>query len=518
VRNYLSIRLNDEWNYADHRKAQIVDHIALSAKGKYATPQIITEYRFLLGKFQLDHVMGYENPRDAMDAIKHLPTNMNTAYRKIFYKIKLGKGKHIGLKILFWLFHAKRSLYITELQEVLSIRTRPPDTELFPDFFMRPDLLIHYCQGLVELDENSGIVRFTHYTVQEFLQQRVQSSLLSVLDIAEICLTYLTFNVFETPYPDESSLRRLLETHRFTNYAVGFWGSYTRGEAEKNPVIRSAIFKLLKCPKTLAAIRQIENLVHNPMRDPDTFLSEHELEGWTPLHVFASKGLATIFDECSSQALHGEGTGIGDEAQNIDIELGGINDVDVYYQSTPLHEAARHGHTIMLNALIRRGADCQAHDGGRKTALHWAARHGYLDTVVALLDFGADIMARTYSRWTPLHESTAYGHKDVLLTLLNNGADAMALDDDLNIILAVALAHGHDDVLLALLDAEIDVAWRGQFLLSLLGIRDTYGNEDLVRLCWKGFENLRQKVNSNLCHYMKLHCFRLQARGAHTRW
>jgi hypothetical protein len=105
-----------------------------------------------------------------------------------------------------------------ELREVHSIGKN--DTNFFPEYFIKPDQIICYCQGLVELDHNSGIVRFTHYTVQEFLNDKYLANLLAPTDIAKACLTYPTFDVFDKgPCPNEGALAQHLETYKFSEYA-----------------------------------------------------------------------------------------------------------------------------------------------------------------------------------------------------------------------------------------------------------------------------------------------------------
>src|ERR1700736_5462772 len=133
--------------------------------------QILTMGRFLLVKFQLDYVIKKESPRAAIKALDSLPTDMNAAYIEVLDRIERANAQETALKILSWLFHARRSLRMEELQEVLSIETDPPDTELMPEFFLAPERIIKACQGLVESDETNGIVRFTHYSVQEFLEK-----------------------------------------------------------------------------------------------------------------------------------------------------------------------------------------------------------------------------------------------------------------------------------------------------------------------------------------------------------
>ena len=58
---------------------------------------------------------------------------------------------------------------------------------------------------------------------------------------------------------------------------------------------------------------------------------------------------------------------------------------------TPLHEAAYHGQTEVLELLLKQGADINAKDRFGKTPLHWAAKNGKTEVVELLLKNGADI-------------------------------------------------------------------------------------------------------------------------------
>lgn len=111
----------------------------------------------------MDYVLDKEEPRDAIEALGTLPKDMSAAYEEVLVRIDKIKGKRTALKILSWLFHARRPLKMYEIQEVLSIRIQ--DTTLHPEYFIDPVQIIHYCQGLVELDHTSQIIRFTHYRI-----------------------------------------------------------------------------------------------------------------------------------------------------------------------------------------------------------------------------------------------------------------------------------------------------------------------------------------------------------------
>jgi ankyrin repeat protein len=60
------------------------------------------------------------------------------------------------------------------------------------------------------------------------------------------------------------------------------------------------------------------------------------------------------------------------------------------YRENALHLAARNGHTAVIEALLKAGADINALEGSHSTALMYAAYYGRIDVVKILLEHGAD--------------------------------------------------------------------------------------------------------------------------------
>jgi hypothetical protein len=78
-----------------------------------------------------------------------------------------------------------------------------------------------------------------------------------------------------------------VENYKFSRYAAQFWGSHTKGEAEKSPAIQKAILQLLASENKRNAVLQMEECAKRE-------LSHYFPKGRTSLHISAEKGLTTI--------------------------------------------------------------------------------------------------------------------------------------------------------------------------------------------------------------------------------
>jgi palmitoyltransferase len=62
-----------------------------------------------------------------------------------------------------------------------------------------------------------------------------------------------------------------------------------------------------------------------------------------------------------------------------------VNAIGGVLSSTPLHWAARHGHSQMIALLIQNGANAEIRDGEGFTALHIGAQFGSTPVVAYLV-------------------------------------------------------------------------------------------------------------------------------------
>jgi ankyrin repeat protein len=115
-----------------------------------------------------------------------------------------------------------------------------------------------------------------------------------------------------------------------------------------------------------------------------------------------------------------------------------------------------------VSALLREGADPNAHGFEGRTALMTAAERPSADTVLVLLAARADPSSRSDQEGTPLETAAAYGNLAAVRALLAAGADPNARRTTGETAVYWAANRNHADCLKALLDAggSLDVTVR----------------------------------------------------------
>lgn len=87
---------------------------------------------------------------------------------------------------------------------------------------------------------------------------------------------------------------------------------------------------------------------------------------------------------------------------------------------TPLHSAASHGHTAVVELLLDHAngiqVDCRTAEGA--TPLHWAAKNGHVSVVRALLKRKADLTIRTRGGAMAIEWAAINDHKEIVGLLL----------------------------------------------------------------------------------------------------
>lgn len=140
--------------------------------------------------------------------------------------------RELAKQALSWITCAYTPLTITELRHALAV-------ELSQSSFDDQNLsdiedILSACAGLVTVDDESNIIRLVHYTTQQYFE-RTQTTWFprSQKDIADTCITYLSFDVFKSGIcRDQDIYTRRLQLNPFYEYAARNWGHHVRVSLE----------------------------------------------------------------------------------------------------------------------------------------------------------------------------------------------------------------------------------------------------------------------------------------------
>ena len=168
-----------------------------------------------------------------------------------------------------------------ELLEVLVVEDGKHDLET--GSFIEPGDVVECCKSLVLYVESSGIVRFTHETVNDYIRDNIDI-LPPVTNLTKTCLSYLAFKVFDKPCDGKNSIEERVLKYKFSLYDAQFWGHHARA-AEECPDIQKTIIKCFASEDKRNAVLQLETYANSGLRDI-SFPKGHTL-----LHFLARTGL-----------------------------------------------------------------------------------------------------------------------------------------------------------------------------------------------------------------------------------
>nr|XP_034309854.1 ankyrin repeat and protein kinase domain-containing protein 1 isoform X2 [Crassostrea gigas] len=119
--------------------------------------------------------------------------------------------------------------------------------------------------------------------------------------------------------------------------------------------------------------------------------------------------------------------------------------------------ACKNGQDIIVQRLLKSGANVNLCAENGKTLLHFACENGHDSTAQLLLNNGADINACTKNGATPLHFACENGHDSTAQLLLNNGANINSRTENGATLLHFACENGHDSTAQLLLNNGADI-------------------------------------------------------------
>jgi ankyrin repeat protein len=348
------------------------------------------------------------------DMLQSLSGDLDDAYRDTISRIRelsTSRAK-MGMQVLLWVCYAK-PMQILELREALSVRhNQSTRNEKY-----RPTVktILECCQGLVLVDRESSVVRFTHHTVQEYLTRNASHFFASAdLEIAMCCIRYLLLdNFLSGPWKCGQDIVNALDDYSFLRYAASYWSVHSRSH-QNNPELRNLLLQFLDSHPSRAHAKQISAWCAEYRW---SYCSQEECLSLTPLHMASWAGLETIIP----YLLDAQPYFLDDRDRHIEAETS--------LRTTPIMLAAGSGHAATVQALLDRGADPYASNWYGNT-IQCATEAGEVGVIRLLVKNGMPAGNDPRYDRLPIASTTDRDSVDALSVLLELGANLVEFSKD----------------------------------------------------------------------------------------
>ena len=335
------------------------------------------------------------------------------------------QNKETALKIISLVHSAyPQHLCLGELQHALAVEEGR--TVLDKEIIIDKRGILKITKGLITIDRDMyAAVRLFHTSLLEYLTAtRTRWFPDAERNIAQICLSYLSLDVFAEPCPRIEDFEPRAREYPFISYASRCWGDHVRaasGDMEKRAL------DYLRQPRRVAAY--IQAAWHTGLGAGESWDVRRDVNA---LHVCAWFGLSSLIE-----AL---------DPDKVDI-------VEQTYGQTPLMYACRRGH---------------------------------LEAAETLLDLGANVNRRSSKGQTPLFEAIAHNKLTIIKNLLaHDGLDINEINlKNLNrSALILATRKGNTEMVQAILERpDVSINQTDSKGYSALSLAAYSGNEIIVKL------------------------------------
>ncbi|RSL70467.1 hypothetical protein CEP51_012187 [Fusarium floridanum] len=430
-------------------KYEIAEVLVHRAEGMYVVRVsqvsiLLTSSRFRWVVCQLDYLCDCAHDGERREALEKLPPDLPESYRRLLQRINKASVTVQSMvhMCLSFIAFARPALSILQLCQAVSTPSAPGKT-LTERNTVTEEEILRRCSSLIRKSQDGKRFEFAHFTVQEFLEDRVAlgdgfgidryliSKQSSDLLLATQCLRFLQMKNFEPKLieadtkhhlNDDDLVRMRNEHYPFYPYSAIFWMHLTRDGLD-DPTLFNLANSLFHPSKTSHFTSWSRELVNTLMghdgrslhggerNEPDLFLRivlspkqgvpwhQRILDvGFGPLHMAAALNIPEI---CSS--LVSQGVPVNSRWDNIRpidlafasvIEFSGL--LPKHFESDILvFLPVNRRRNLTIESLIRQGARPSNHllySRGNSVFSHTATISALLNDVtpiVCLLSLGA---------------------------------------------------------------------------------------------------------------------------------
>lgn len=402
-----------------------------------------------------------------------------------------------------------------------------------------PEKIATFSGNLIEFNKDRDVFYFVHSSVHDYFQN-AQSELDNPGLVAEICISYLRFEKFDSgPLQDVSWFHRgpldnYLKEHSLLLFASCHWGDQSRlgmnTSGKSKEELKTHLLKFWEMENNMLLAFQVflfslgKTLPEGVRRTH--IVSYFALDELVDIQCLGSLELKSR-DQKGRTALHWALQRKDGEISNLVVKLisSGIKvnstDKDGH---TPLYYASKNGQADTVRTLLKKRAkvDARAVASGRKTAtaLIIASRGAHYKTVKALLEHGAAVniesehaTALQAAAWggslpcvamllekkpklhseagvlgPALHEAAFWGYDQIVKELLDRGFDATLMSTKYGSAVQAAAAgclqlvdeEPYIKILGMLIKSKVDVNIQGGFLEPAIIEAAGNGREGIV--------------------------------------
>jgi len=488
-------------------------------------------FRFLWVDWQLRELCKLLRESDIRARLGKLPKGLTGVYDEIIRSIKSQPQCNFDLAVcaLKWMLVSERPLTPAELVAAAELNPSLPVDSSSPsqESSLPVELLIQSCEGLLLLDTTLHVVRFSHLSVQEYLETRNGIWDIGLVD-AELFVSEACLYLLQQPHSQTSPLYRYAALNWFkhcrsyqdlvlstvntkdANYPPSIllldtflgsfkqastsyikWAAWAHDLTEANASGLICIYSTPLCPAYSAAFAGLGELVSWLWDTKENDMKAKNDRGDSLLGVACRHGTPWIVVEILKQgfeindiqnALYPASEGGNSSTVKLLLDQGADTNLPGGQFGSPLGAAVYWGRLETARLLLHRGADVNLTGGQYGTALGAAVYQGNLEVATLLLDQGADV-----NRIDPHHGSAVaaavyWDRLDVITLLLDRGADINLPGGDHGTPLGTAAYRGSLEIVTLLLDRGANVNLPGGDHGSALAAATYLGRLDVITL------------------------------------
>ncbi|KAG4441778.1 hypothetical protein IFR05_002769 [Cadophora sp. M221] len=196
---------------------------------------------FQWAKCQLDYLCTLSTDKERRRALETLPADLFETYTRILNRVANSTpgNRRLVERTLRWINQSRYPLHIDAIAIAVAVEigSRSMDEDDISD----QDSILKWCSSLVTRNEQTGILAFSHFTVEEFLTDDKLLEIPGLRDFyldesvsesiaAKVCLTYLQYPEFwHWDLRDSKEILSMADNFPFLRYCSEMWLRHAEG-------------------------------------------------------------------------------------------------------------------------------------------------------------------------------------------------------------------------------------------------------------------------------------------------